>query len=166
MANDAYNRVIDCKSCAAHCKRIGHQMKLRLFSATRPLQIMAMDIIIDLRKTGSSNQHVIVLTDQYFKRLRAILVITVIFTTTTTVLVDNSVIRYSIPKYLRISNALQLVLKFFHAVISVLGPTRLTTTAYHPRPTDQWKASTDQTLHTSDIMLQTIRPAVTNMGDQ
>lgn len=64
MANDAYQVVKDCRSCAAPLGTIHkHQKLMSLFSAAGRLEFIAMDILVLLSKTTQGNWVIFVITD-------------------------------------------------------------------------------------------------------
>ena len=138
MANDVYETVQRCESCAAtRGTQYTKQKHLRLFPANGPLEFVAMDILGPLPKTKQGNQFVVVLTDRYSKLTRAIPTGKTTATTVATIFVDHWVIPYGIPNYVLTDNGPQFVAKFFASVCLALGVKHVTTTAYHPRTNGQ-----------------------------
>lgn len=84
-------------------------------------------------------------------------------TSAVTVLAGNCVITHGIPTDLLTDNGLQLQSNFFAALTEYLGMKHLTTTAYHPGPTDKRKGSTEQLLSVCNTTQQRIRPTGTSM---
>lgn len=73
MANDIFTTVAQCESCAQNGNQYRHKRPLQLFSASGPLNFVAMDILGLPPKTTQVNRYVLVLTNRYSKLMKAIL---------------------------------------------------------------------------------------------
>lgn len=77
LATYAGTTASDCQSCAAQGKRFFVQKLLGLFPDAVPLPLLGMEILGQVPKTKSGDQHVVFLRDRYTKLGRAIPVLTV-----------------------------------------------------------------------------------------
>lgn len=158
MANNAYTTGADFHSCAVHDSKSRRQKQRRIFPVSAPLELLEMDILGATIKTKSGKKHAIVFTNRHMKLIRAIPVIIVTSTSVATVFVDNLVLPYGIQTYSLTDNGLQFVSKLFAAVTTRLEIKQLTTTAYHPRPTEKLEDITEQSSHTAGTTSQSTRP--------
>ena len=138
MANDVYQMVKECRSCAAvRGTPFRHQKFLKLFPATGPMEFVAMDFLGPLPKSHSGKRHVLVITDRFTKLSRAIPLRDTNATTTALAFLEHWVFVYGAPTYLLTDRGANFTAKFFQAVCSSLGVKNLFTTAYHPQTNGQ-----------------------------
>ena len=139
MANDAYQTVRNCASCAAtRGTRVRHQKDLKLFPAAGPLEFVAMDLLGPLPKTTHGNRHVLVMTDRFTKLTRSIPLRTTTASVVASAFLDHWVYPYGAPRYVLTDNGPQFAAKFFDAVAcALLGVRHYLTTAYHPQTNGQ-----------------------------
>ena len=136
MANDAFSTVRNCASCAAARRAlVRHQKDLKLFPAAEPLDFVAMDLLGPLPKTAHGNRHVLVMTDQFTKLTRRILLRTTTASVVANAFLDNWVYVYSAPRYVLTDNGPRFAAKFFDAVCALLG---LRHYDYRLPPLDEW----------------------------
>lgn len=73
MANEPFQTLADCRTCVATMGSLWKQAtRLTLFAPSKPLELVAMDILGRLSKTEHGNVFVLVITDRFFKLTRAI----------------------------------------------------------------------------------------------
>lgn len=137
VANDAYATVDDCTSCARNRHIAKTQRKLRLFSATEPLEFVAIDILGPLPKTANGNQYIIVMTDRFSKLTKALPTAKTTATTVATTSLEHWVANFGILSKVVTDNGPQFTSKFFAALCTQLGIKAMTTTEYHPQANGQ-----------------------------
>lgn len=96
VANKAYKAVANGQLCAAQGTKNCHQNKLFLFPASRPLELVVIEILGPLTKKKYGNYHVVILTDRWNTLTRTIPVPIIASTNAATVFIDNWVIPYGI----------------------------------------------------------------------
>lgn len=67
MANDVYETVSKCVSCAMKGNRLKNKRNLQIFPAIETLELVTADIRGILLKTAHRNWYVVVITDRYSK---------------------------------------------------------------------------------------------------
>ncbi len=73
MALDVVRTVRSCSNCAKERLKLRRHSKwLKLFSATRPLEFVSIDILGPFRKTKNGHENLLVITDRYSKLKRAV----------------------------------------------------------------------------------------------
>lgn len=137
MANDVYNAVDQCSSCARNRNRNQHKQPLQLFSPTQPLHFVAMNILCPLPKTTNGNQYVTVIKNSSSKRTWATPSPKTTSTHFANIFLHHWIVPYGIPSFLLTDNGTQFVFKFFADLCGFFGVRHLATTAYHLQPNGQ-----------------------------
>lgn len=130
MAIDVYNYAEPCQSYRKHRKTATRQHLLQLFSAKGILKWVAMDILGPSPNVKNGNQHIVVITDRFWKFIRAIQTKKTTVTDHAQIFVNHWVISNWIPERLLTDNGSQCHGKFFIATSVALGKDLMTTIAY------------------------------------
>lgn len=129
MASDVYKTVARCASCAWNGNLFRHKRPLQPFSASGPLNFVAMHILCPLSKTSQSKQYLLNLTDRYSKLTRTIPT-SKTNATHASLFLNHWIIPFGIPAYLLTNNDTQFFTKFFPSVRGFPGVEDFTTMAY------------------------------------
>lgn len=104
MANDVYTTVAQCASCVKNGSRHRDIRRLQLFLASGPLDFVAMDILGIIPKTKQGLHYNVVLTDRCSILTRARPASKFMSTHMANIFLDQWIIPFSIPSYLRADN--------------------------------------------------------------
>ena len=138
LAADVAATVRGCWTCAMNRVKLRkHLNRLKLFPATRPLESLAIDILVPLPKTKAGKRFLLVITDRFTKLTQVVALRTVTAYTVTVAFCDAWVFKYCVPRSLLSDNGPQFNAKFLHSTCRVLGVTNLYTSAYHPQTNGQ-----------------------------
>lgn len=113
--------------------RLAIRRILKLFSLSRPLQLVPIYIVEPLSITNDGNLFVIVITDTYLELTRATSNAKAKATQMAIIVLDYSVMQYRTMLYLLIDNGMQFVGIFYTTVFSSLELKHPMTTACHRR---------------------------------
>lgn len=130
MANDVYAAVAKCKICVGNENKHHRRCRMRQCSAIDPLEFVAMDVLEPLPKTTEGNQHVLLVTDLYYKFTRAMPTSGTTSAHLANLFVNRWVDPFGIPAYLLTDNKPQFEIKFFSSLRGYLGLKHLINTAY------------------------------------
>jgi len=138
MTNDVFQTAKDCRLCAeARGTRYKTQKPMKLFTATKPLDFIAMDLLGPFQPTKNGSTDILVITDRFSKLAQVTPLTSTTAPAVANAFIDNWVIPYGLPVSMLTDNGPQFVAKFFEAVCLTLGLKHVTTTAYHPQTNGQ-----------------------------
>lgn len=112
---------------------IGPQAEGSALPAAGPFEFVVIDILLPLPKATADNRHVVIITDWFWERTRAIPTAKKNPTGIETIFLDNWVMTYGIPSYVLTDNGLQFLKKLVTTLCLLLGVKRLTRTANPPQ---------------------------------
>lgn len=114
MANNVYQTVQDCHSCAAQRGTMRKTQKpLRLFPPSGTLKLIAIDILVPLPRTSTGFTSVVVMTDRVPKLARSVPLRRITAPYVTTDFLDHWIIPYGIPYFLLSDQRPQYLPKVF-----------------------------------------------------
>ena len=138
MTNDVFQTAKDCHLCAeARGTRYKTQKPMKLFTAKKPLDFIAMDLLGPFPPTENGSTNILVITDRFSKLAQVTPLASTTAPAVANAFIENWVIPYWLPVSMLTDNGPQFVAKFFEAVCLTLGLKHVTTTAYHPQTNGQ-----------------------------
>ena len=147
MNKDIKKWVKECIVCQKHTRDYGPKLgKLAPIIATRPFQIMGMDILTELPTTESGNKHIIVFTDYFTKWVEAFAIPDRTATTLAVKLIQGVLCRHGAPERIISDRDSSFVADVFKEVTEMLNIKQSMTTAYNPQADGQAE-KTVGTLH-------------------
>jgi hypothetical protein len=138
LEEHAQETVRRCTVCAKN--RVTERKRtsfLKLFPASGPLKVFAMDILGPLPKTEHGNRFLLVISDRFSKLTRTVPLRTITAIGVAKAFCDAWVFLYVPPRYLLTDNGMQSKAKVFLAVCRKLVIAKIFTTAYHPQTNGQ-----------------------------
>ena len=134
MAVDIYKTIGNCKTCAKNRVKLRKRTNpFRIFPATRHLQSLAIDILGALTKTKKVQRFILVMSKRFSKLTHVVPLRRIDAYTVAVAFVETRVFKYSPPKTLISDYGKQFDAKFFQAVCSHLGISKIITATYHPQ---------------------------------
>lgn len=130
MANDVYQTVENCATCARYCRRAKIKGHLELFHAWGPLEFIAMDILGPLMQTKNEIVLMTVMRDRYLKMTRAVPNSKTTVTHVANVVFHHWVVPSGIRNHLLTDSSPQSVSKFFERICCFFGLKHVTTVPY------------------------------------
>lgn len=140
-ANDWYTAVKDCRYCAHIRAQLTCRRHLKPFPASRPLKIIAMNILGPLPKTTHRRQFLICHVGSLFetdKLTRAVPSTQSTAPHVSSIFYDHWIIRYRILDQMLTDNGKQFFSKSFETLCNFLCVKHLTTISYYPQT--NWQA--------------------------
>lgn len=132
MENDSYATVkYSLSGTSTRGTRYNQQNHLKLFSASGPLQSIAMDVWLPLTKTDSENKVLVVMTDIYSKIARDVPTVKTTESHIESRFLDNWICAYGIPRYILSDHGSQFVSKLFTVLRGFFGCKKLETKVCH-----------------------------------
>lgn len=119
MANYVFTTVVQRASCAWNGNQYHRRRLLQQFSATDPLDFVAVYILGPLPKSSQDNQHELLMTHEYSELTGAILTPETNLTQIANLFLNHWKIPFRISIYLHTDNGLQFVCMFFVFVWSI-----------------------------------------------
>ena len=117
ISADMYNTIRNCTTCAKNRVKLRKRThSLRIFSATRPLESLAIDIVGPLTKTKKGHKFLLVTSDRFSKLTEVVPIRRIEACTVAVAFVEAWVFKYGPPKTLISDNGKQFAAKFFRAV--------------------------------------------------
>jgi Integrase zinc binding domain/Integrase core domain len=138
MHKEVAETVRHCTVCAKN--RVTERKRtsfLKLFSASGPLEYVAMDILGPLPKQAHGNRFLFVISDRFSKLTRIVPLRTITALGVAKAFCYAWLFWYGPPRYLLMDNGTQFNAKLFLAVCRELGIEKIFTTAYHPQTNGQ-----------------------------
>jgi len=134
MAEDVVLHVRNCASCArGRVRPLRAAAALQLFPATLPFQDIATDLFGPLAKTAAGNEYIMVMTDRFFKLVRAIPMRKIRAVDCGSVLLDNWIGAYGPPDRVLSDGGPQFTAQFWHQVCNLLSVEAKVTTPSRPQ---------------------------------
>jgi transposase InsO family protein len=134
MNDDVKNWVQQCQVCQQYKgttkERVG---KLQPIRATRPFEIVGMDILTDLPVTPRGNKHILVFTNYFTKWPEAFALSDMKAETVARVYVNEIIMRHGAPSRIITDRGDQFIADVFREVTELLNTKHSMTTAYHPQ---------------------------------
>jgi len=138
MRRDIIKWVKSCAKCQEHSrKKEKKKGKLKPITATRPFELVGMDIIQALKTTARGNQHVLVLTDYYTKWVEAFPIKNMEAETIAKILVREIIVRHGVPERVITDRGSQFMAKVYREIAEMVQMKHSPTTAYHPQTDGQ-----------------------------
>ena len=138
MRKETIEWVESCATCQEHSrKKEKKKGKLKPMMATRPFELVGMDIIQALKTTSRGNQHILVLTDYYTKWVEAFPMKNMEANTVARILVREIIARHGAPERIITDRGSQFMAKVFCEIAEVVQTKHSPTTAYHPQTDGQ-----------------------------
>lgn len=135
MARNVYTFLRNWHSCAKAGPKHKHERYLQIFSASRPLEFLAM-ILDPLPKTTKRSQHVVANTNRYSKLTRVLLTAGTTRNAIAWRFIDGRAFSYGILPYLLTDNSTQFDSKFNGTICTHFGILHVKRTA-HPQTNKQ-----------------------------
>lgn len=138
MAKDVKKWVAECVTCQQY-KGSGKEKygELQPIRATRPFEIVGMDILTDLPLTGRGNKHILVFTDYFTKWPEAIAIPDLEAKTVARAYFEHIIVAHGAPSRIITDRGSQFVADVFRELTELLGTKHSMTTAYHPQTDGQ-----------------------------
>ena len=134
MATDIYKTIRNCTTCAKNRAKLRKRTHpLRIFSAARPLEFLAIDILGTLKKTKKGHRILLVMSDRFSKLTEVMPLRRIDAYTVAVAIVESWVFKYGPPKTLISDNGKQFTATFFQAFCSLLGISKIFISMYHPQ---------------------------------
>lgn len=129
MTNDVCRRVGSCRACAQNLEDPKLKRQPRLFRESGQLEFIAIDFIGPLYRTADGNQYVNVMTDRYFKLIRASPASKTSSAHVAIVFHYSWIFPYSKLAYVQTDNEVRTTSKVLATFCTTLGVKQLATTA-------------------------------------
>jgi transposase InsO family protein len=110
---------------------------LHLFSASRPFEVVGIDILGPLPRTQSGNRYVVVMVDRFSRWTELAAVPDITASTVADVFVDRIILRHGCPAQLLSDRGSQFLSALFKRLTQRLGIHKIFTSAYHPQTNGQ-----------------------------
>lgn len=124
-----------CKACIP-CQIVkGHNAKhklLKLFSCTKPFQIIALDLVGPLPVTSSENIYILSMIDRFSRMCRIIPIPNIQTNTIVKKLLDHWIFLHGCPEQILSDRGSQFISHIFIELCNILGIKKIFTSAYHP----------------------------------
>lgn len=118
--------VLECTPCAKNRLRLVKKMRpMKSFTATKPLESVAIDILGLLPTSTRGFRFVLVISDRFTNLTKAVPLSLITPFDVTVAFVDNWFFKYGQPRTLLFNNGSQFVSHFFQRVRKLTSPTRL-----------------------------------------
>ena len=138
MQNDIKEWVKECPTCQKFSRQYTPIAgKLAPILATRPFQIMGMDILTDLPLTNSGNSSIILFTDYYTKWVEAFAMPDMKTTTVAGKLITGVICRHGTPERVISDRGAQFTSDMFKEMNEMLGIKQSFTASYSPQADGQ-----------------------------
>ena len=138
MTVDIHHLVENCAPCAKNrMKEQKNVYPMRLFTATKPLEYIAMDILGPLPRTRHGMRFILVITDRFTKLTKTVALRTITSLAVAKAFCKSWVFNHGIPKVLLTDNGTQFTASFFRNVCRILGIHKVFTAEYHPQTNGQ-----------------------------
>ena len=138
MGEDIKNWVAECNTCQKYKgstkEKLGY---LKPIMATRPFEIVGMDILTDLPVTERGNKHILVFTDYFTKWPEAFSMPNLDAITTARCYVNYIILRHGTPSRIITDRGSQFISDIFREANELLGIKHSMTTAHHPQTDGQ-----------------------------
>lgn len=144
MAQHMYHMVSDRHNCAKNGTWLKYNRLFQLFPATKPMEFVAMDILISFSERTKGNEYVVFTTDRFSQLTSNIPTNQTTTTNVAYVIFHNGIIPYRIPTYTLTDSGTQLTSKLFAILCSHLGTKKLTTTLITNIPVGMLNETTKQ----------------------
>ena len=139
MGVDIKDFVRTCAPCQSRKtpqpKRSG---EMQLFSATRPFEVVGVDLLGPLTRTTSGNKHIVVILDRFSRWVELAAVPDIKTNTVADVVVDRVILRHGCPVQLLSDRGTQFTSGLFKRMAERLG-FMIFTSPYHPQTNGQGK---------------------------
>ncbi|MGH0053543.1 MAG: DDE-type integrase/transposase/recombinase [Sphaerochaetaceae bacterium] len=110
---------------------------MKLFPATEPFEMVAIDILGELIRSPRGNRYILVITDRFSKLVQTVPLKRITAAEIAKAFVNNWVFVYGPPKKLLSDNGTQFTSRTFQSICNILGIQNLFTTTYHPQANGQ-----------------------------
>jgi hypothetical protein len=110
---------------------------MQLFTASEPLEFVAIDILGPLPKTPNGNQYLLVMSDRFSKLVKTEPLKRITATAVAEAFTVSWVFSYGPPKLLLSDNGTQFNARFFRTCCKTMGIKQHFTTPYHPQTNGQ-----------------------------
>ena len=138
MNEDIKRWVAECMVCQQYKGSTKENIgKLKPIVATRPFEIVGMDILTDLPVTARGNKHILVFTDYFTKWPEAIAIPDLEAITVAKVYVNHIILRHGAPGRIITDRGSQFISDVFNEVNGILGTKHSMTTSHHPQTDGQ-----------------------------
>lgn len=111
--------------------------ELQLFSATRPFEVVGIDIFGPLPRSAKGNRYVVVMVDRFSRWTELAPVPDITAVTVADAVVEHIVLRHGCPSQLLSDRGSQFMSKLFRRMSERLGIKKVFTSAYHPQTNGQ-----------------------------
>jgi hypothetical protein len=134
MYEDTVNWVKSCKDCAARkTPPPKHAPLIPINKATKPFEMVGVDILGPITTTYSGNKYILVFTDYLTRWPEAFAIKNIEAKTVAKVFVKEIIARHSAPSHLLSDRGTQFLSSIMKEVCNFMQINKLTTTAYHPQ---------------------------------
>ena len=135
---DIQNWVQDCQQCQKRNPSQPHPLApLGSIKCTYPCDVISWDIMGPLPLSTKGHKYILVITDLFSKWVEAFPLAVTDSETLASVLMDEVVCRYGVPRSLHIDQGANLNSQVICALCKRLGINKMRTTAYHPQGNGQ-----------------------------
>ena len=138
MLNEIKEWVKSCSVCQSHSRKLkSKEGKMAPIVATRPFQILGMDILTGLPTTNAGNRSVVLFTDYYTKWVEAFAIPNEQALTVAQKLIQGILCRHGAPERIISDRGTQFTADVFREVTDLLGMKQSMTSGYHPQADGQ-----------------------------
>ena len=138
MNDDIKQWVKQCMKCQQYNGSLKETIgPLQPIKATRPFEIVGMDILTDLPKTPRGNKHILVFTDYFTKWPEAFALPDMEAVTVAKIYVEYIILRHGVPNKIITDRGNTFIAAVFREVTELLNNKHSMTTAYHPQTDGQ-----------------------------
>eukprot|EP00118_Oscarella_pearsei_P017903 m.180288 g.180288 ORF g.180288 m.180288 type:complete len:1472 (+) comp39243_c0_seq11:859-5274(+) len=138
LAADVKSFVRSCLECQARkTPQPTKAGELQLFSASKPFEVVGIDICGPLPRTVSGNRYIVVIVDRFSRWVELAAVSDITAPTVADVVVDKIVLRHGCPAQLLSDRGTQFTSQLFKRMSTRLGFKKVFTSPYHPQTNGQ-----------------------------
>ena len=139
LGQDVKDFVRSCMECQSKKKtpKPSRSGKLQLFSATRPFEVVGVDIFGPLPRTVTGNRYIVVMVDRFSRWVELAPVPDITARTVADAVVDRIVLRHGCPTTLLSDRGSQFMSTLFKRMAERLGIKKVFSSAYHPQTNGQ-----------------------------
>ena len=114
-----------------------HSSQLQLFSASRPFEVVSIDLFGPLPRSEKGNRYVVVMVDRFSRWVELAPIPDATASTVADVFVNCIILRHGCPVQLLSDRGSQFLSGMFHRLSERLGIQKIFTSAYHPQTNGQ-----------------------------